>query len=357
MAKTKPIVIFLASLSFAGVIGCGLDYYGQLVAGELASLGRTVPVSTALDDPNLTEEERAKLALTQDVRQFGIDTVGLNAGDAYTVFEANGTQPAAYVLSASAKDSFTPYTWDLLFVGQSVVKGFFDRDMGQREADQLTDQGYDVYYTTADGFSTLGFLPDPVRQSNLQLEDMELAELILHEMTHSTIFKASDGQFSESLATFVGRTAAQAWFDATYGPSSPQAVAARTRFADKAVIDAYVSELYDTMQQYYSSAAASGTPPDTIIAGRQAQFDAEAARFSTVFTPRLIDPARWAYIAGLEMNNAKIFAAIRYEGSLSDYRAVLDKLGGSFPDAIAVFRDAAAAPDSRAFLRTWLLEH
>lgn len=357
MRKTTPTFILLANLCLTGLFGCQLDYFAHLVFGELASLAGTVPVTDALTDTRLTEDERAKLALTQEVRQFGIDRIGLFAGPAYTVFEANGTEPAAYALTASAKEAFIPYTWDYPFFGPSVVKSFFDRAMGQREVDLLNFLGYDVYYARVDGFSTLGILPDPVRQSNLQLDNIELAELILHEMTHSTVYKPSDSNFSESLATFVGRAAALAWFEATYGTDSAEAAAARTRFADKEVIDAYVNELYATMQQYYQDAAASGTPREDIITGRQVHLDAEAARFVAVYQPMLLDDARWEYIAELEMNNAKILAAVRYQGSLSDYETVLDQLGGVFPDAIAVYRTAAEQSDSRGYLRDWAREH
>ncbi len=349
-------VLVLAFLGWSPLIsaGCEADYYLHLVSGELVSLCRTVPVEEALNDPTLTQEERDKLALAQQVRQFGIETIGLYAGDAYTVFEPNGGEPAAYVLSASAKDSFTPYVWDLWFVGRSVNKGFFDRQMGQREADSLAAQGFDVYYARVDGFSTLGFLPDPVRQSNLRLEDVELAELILHEMTHSTVFKASDINFSESVATFVGRGAAQAWFDAAFGADSDEAQAARLRFADKRVIDEYVNELFTTMALYYVEAAAAGSPRETILIEREARFATMTARFIEVYQPRLAEPERWEYISRLAVNNALILAAIRYQGGLSDYQAVLDKLGGDLAAAVAVFREAAARPDSRGYLRDWV---
>ncbi len=337
-------------------LGCQVDYFGHLVAGELASLCRTVPVAEALEDPRLTDEERAKLALTQEVRQFGIEQIGLFAGQAYTVFEMNGTEPAAYVISASDKDSLTPFLWDFPFIGLSGAKGFFDREMGQREAEALAEAGYDVLYSQADGFSTLGWLPDPVRQSNLLLDEIDLADLILHEMTHSTAYKPSDSNFSESLATFVGRAAAQAWFDASFGVDSTEAEAARTRFADKAVIDEYVNAVFAEMTQYYEQAAADGVASEEIIAGREARFQAAADRFETDYRPRLMDLEHWQHVGEIELDNARLLAAIRYQGSLSDYQAVLDRTAGNLSEALAVFIEAAARPDSREFLRNWSVE-
>lgn len=338
--------------------GCEFDYFAQLIGGEFMLLLDTVPVDAALADPRLTDDERSELALTQDVRQFGIDRLGMTAGNAFTTFVWDGDGPAAYILAASAKDSLTPYTWFFPFVGVWQVKGYFDEGMARREAERLAALDYDVYLGLAEGFSTLGFLPDPVRQSNLQASDeFDLAELILHEMTHSTVLKPSDMDFSESLATFLGRRGAQAWFDDRFGPASAVASAARDRYADKAVMDDFVVDLVDQMTAHYADAAARGEPRDVIIANREAQFEAARLRYETHYRPRLIDKERWGVIGETQFNNAMLLTAIRYQGWLSDYQAVLDKLGGDIPAAIDVFRQAALADDSRQFLQDWVAPH
>ncbi len=338
--------------------GCEVDYFAHLIGGELTLLCNTVPVDSALADPRLTDDERSELALTQDVRQFGIDRLGMTAGNAFTTFVWDGDGPAAYILAASAKDSLTPYTWLFPFVGVWEAKGFFDLEMARREAERLAAQDYDVYLGRAEGFSTLGFLADPVRQSNLRASDeFDLAELILHEMTHSTVIKPSDIDFSESLATFLGRRGAQAWFDDRFGPASAEALAARDRYADKAIMDDFVVDLVDQMTAYYADAAARGESRSVIIANREAEFQAARVRYETDYRPRLIDQERWGPIGQTRFNNAMLLTAIRYQGWLSDYQAVLDKLGGDIPAAIEVFRQAALAGDSRQFLRDWVAGH
>jgi predicted aminopeptidase len=338
--------------------GCEFDYFAQLIGGESTLLLSTTSVDAALNDPRLTDDERGELLLTQDVRQYGIDTLGMTAGNAFTTFVWDGNGPAAYILAASAKDSLTPYVWFFPFVGLWEAKGYFDEGMARREAQRLSDQGYDIYLGQAEGFSTLGFLPDPIRQSNLQSSDeIDLAELILHEMTHSTVIKPSDIDFSESLATFLGRSGAQAWFNDRFGAGSAEALTAHDRFADKAVIDEFVVDLIDRMTAYYADAAAQGVPRDLIIANREAEFAAARIRYETDYRPRIIDQERWGPIGETTFNNAMLLTAIRYQGWLSDYQTVLDELEGDFPAAIEVYRQAAAVDDSRQFLRDWAAAH
>ena len=351
--KKSRFIQWTAACLLLLIAGCEVEYFAQLAVGQIESLANTVPIEEALSDPNLTQDEKDKLVFLQQVREFGINRIGLFAGDAYTVFEANGTEPAAYVLTAAAKDSLTAFQWNLPIVGLTGQKGFFDRALGQREADLLVEQGYDVFYTTAAGFSTLGVFPDPVRQSNLRMDEFDLADFLLHEMTHSTVFKPSDTNFNEAMATFVGRAAAQAWFDETHGPNSSEAVAARMRFADKAVIDEYVIALFPESGNYYEAAAARGDSRETIIAGRDAVFQAIAATYETDYEPRLADPDRWTFIRDLPLDNARILIGIRYQGGLSDFEAVLNKTNGDFPATLEVYSEAARQTDSRKYLQDW----
>jgi|CXWL01.1.fsa_nt_gi predicted aminopeptidase len=344
------------SVLFAAIVpslGCQVDYLAHLALGEINSLSHRVPLDQALLDQSLSADEREKLTLSTEIRAFAIDRIGLTPREAFTVFEANGQTPAAFVITACAKESFSPYLWDFPFIGHSRFKGFFDEAFARREADFLAWLGFDVYLARADGFSTLGAFPDAIRQSNLRMDQVDLAEFLLHEMTHATVFKPSDNDFNESMATFVGRRAAQDYFDDRFGDTSSEAVAARDRFADKSVIDEYVETLYSHMSAYYQSAADQALPRDSIIAGREIEFAALRAMFENDFQPRLNDPAHWQFILDSPLDNARILAGYAYQADLSDYARVLDQLGGVFSDALAVFAEAAKQADSRAFLRNW----
>lgn len=354
-ARLKSLLV---ALLFLAPAGCEVDYFAHLIAGQLAAVAEALPVEEALNDPRLSETDKAKLLLTQEVRQFGIDRIGLTAGDSFTVVEFNGDTPAAYVLSASAKDSFTPYVWWFPGLGAWQAKGFFDQSMAQREAERLAAEGWDVYLGVAEGYSTLGFFADPVRQSNLRsLDEIDLADLILHELLHQTVIKASDIDFSESLGTWVGRTAAEMWFEERFGAGSDAAIAARERFEDAAQIDAWVVETYQRMEAYYADSAAAGMTREEIIAGREAEFDIARQRYETFYRPQLHDLDRWGPIGDATLDNAMLMGAVRYQGTLNDYQAVFDAVGRNFPDALEVFRQAADAEDSREFLQTWLVEH
>lgn len=350
----RRLTPFIAALLLSAT-GCD-GYIGHLIQGQFAVLNRIEPIEQAASDPSLSEAERARLAYVPDIRQYAIDVIGLTPGDSYTVFDPNGSTPAAYVLAASARDRLEPYVWFFPFFGFTPAKGFFDKEMGRREALALQDQGWDVLYARADGFSTLGLFPDPVRQSNLDMELSDFVELLMHEMTHSTVFKFSDTDFNESMATFVGRAAAESWFVSRFGEGSEQTTQARRRWADKAILDAYVVELYDRAKAFYDDEAAQGKTRDEILVDREGLFTELGRLFDAKYKSQLNLPDEWSFAKDPSVDNATILAGVRYQSGLELYEAVFDAVGRNFPALISVLDEAANSDNSRDYLQNWLQE-
>lgn len=300
-------------------------------------------------DPCVSQATKRRLEFVGQLRDFARDRIGLNAAASFTNYEDNSGGPAAYAVSAAHKDRLESFHFTFPFVGQYDAKGFFDRGLAERERDALNAQNLDTFLGQVEGFSTMGLLPDPIRASNLSLDDYDLAEFVLHELTHNTIFKANDTDFNESMATFIGRQAAQRFFDEVYGADSSQAAAARMRYADAAVIDAYVVALYSRVEAFYEQPLSS----EEKVAGRQAVFDEMQQFFRDTVMTTLSEPARYERIGTITLNNAVILAGTRYQAGLDVYQAVFDKVNGDFAALLDVLREAARQEDGRAFLQEW----
>ena len=62
-----------------------------------------------------------------------------------------------------------------------------------------------------DAYSTLGWLHDPVLNCFVFNSEIELAELIFHELTHRKLFRSGDTAFNESLATAFSEVGVRRW--------------------------------------------------------------------------------------------------------------------------------------------------
>jgi predicted aminopeptidase len=55
----------------------------------------------------------------------------------------------------------------------------------------------------------LGWFTDPILSKMLMRSEGDLANLIIHEMSHATIFVKDSIEFNENLATFIGDRGAE----------------------------------------------------------------------------------------------------------------------------------------------------
>jgi predicted aminopeptidase len=345
----------LGGLLILSASGCmSPAYLSHIAAGELRSLSRSRPIAQVLSRGLVAPDAARKLELVQEVRIYARDCVGLSVGRAYTYYEDNAEGPVAYAVSGAYRDRLEPYKWTYPVIGVYEARGFFDSSLADKEAQQLRSKGYDATVSEVSGFSTMGILPDPIRASNLQADDVDVAMLVLHELTHSTIFKASDTRFNESMATFVGRAAAQRFFNSRFGQASPEAAAADKRVADLKVIDSYVTDLHERLEALYCRPISG----EEKISRREEVFAEHQRRFSDAYRPLLKDPERYESIVRVASDNATLIASYRYHNrsDLDLLARVQVALGGDLRAMIKLLRAAARQRDSLGYLLGWLAQ-
>ncbi|MFZ0889182.1 MAG: aminopeptidase, partial [Candidatus Binataceae bacterium] len=207
--------------------GCQIGYLARAAYQTGRLLWNRKPISYELARADLDPEVRAKLKTVLQVRDFARDQLGLNVGNAYRTITPVDQSAIVYVLMAAPKDSLSPYTWWFPIVGSVPYQGFFDPAAAKAGAEAFEAAGYDTLVRPAVAFSSLGFFNDPVLANLLQLDRVELAGVIIHELFHRTFFLAGDVMFDESAATYVGAQGAAEFFSATEGKQSRDAVEAR----------------------------------------------------------------------------------------------------------------------------------
>jgi predicted aminopeptidase len=116
-------------------------------------------------------------------------------------------------VSASKKDSFTFHLWWFPIVGEVPYKGFFEKEDAISQARDLEARGFETWVRGTDAFSTLGWFNDPVLSTTLKRPIVQIANTVIHETLHSTIWIPNHVDFNESLANFVGTEGAVQFFE------------------------------------------------------------------------------------------------------------------------------------------------
>ncbi len=345
----RGVSVMSASLMLTGVLaGCGgpPGYILTAAAGQLDFLDRAAPIEDSLsNDPTLTDEQRDKLAFVVRARTYAEDVVGLNIGNSYQEFVNLGGEPLAWNLSASRKEAFIPATWSFPFIGTFPYLGFFDLDRAETERDRLKDEGYDTMLYELDTYA-IPILPDPITSPMLERSHISLADTIMHELLHNTIFRANDADFNESLATFVGREAGLEFLAEEFGMDDPILEEARESYEDEAIFNAFIADSIDRLQELYTS----GKPTERILTEREAVFDAIRETFRDDVLPEMNNRERYEVFGEFPLNNAFLLAGARYNDHQELYAAVHDANDRDWSLTLAVFDQASRSNNPIAFL-------
>ncbi|GHV72026.1 aminopeptidase [Spirochaetia bacterium] len=278
LSLPPPVVVFPGLAAAILLLGAAAFFSGcyTLTQGSamLGYLNRAVPLEEVPDE--------VFTARIQDIRRFAREDLGLRDTPNYTKYVEIDRDYLAAIVSASAKDSFTTYHWWFPVVGSVPYKGFFEVKGARKEAEKLRKKDLDVWVRQVDAFSTLGWFKDPLYSYMKNYSVHALADLIIHETLHATIYLPSQSQFNEELAEFIGSQGARLYVEKIFGPDSEEYQNIDGTKNDQAAFIAFIQGLIAELDALYQSPLNGPggreeklVKKEEIIRAAQIRFDAE----------------------------------------------------------------------------------
>jgi predicted aminopeptidase len=312
----------------------------------LGYLSRAIPLED-LGGEDAPEEDRRFVERVGSIRRFAMEELGLKESKNYTRYVELDRDYLAAVVSASARDSFTPYEWWFPVVGKVPYKGFFNARDARKEREKLQKKGLDVWIRPVDAFSTLGWFRDPLYSYMKAYSDRELADLIIHELLHATVFIKGHVQFNEELAEFVGSEGARLYIEKTFGSGSEAEreagqKAAEARADSAAYID-FIRGLIAELNTVYTNADLSKEEKlqkkEEIIAAAKIRFE---QNYDTVFIT-----GNYRNFSQLPVNNAYLGLFRLYYEENRYFKDLYDRSGRNLPKFIAAAKIIKGKEDPR----------
>ena len=204
------LVVFVTSVSLSAC--SSMSYYTQAIVGQVGVLRARQPIESLLDNPSTSPEVRQKLQLALDIRRYASQELGLPDNGSYTSYADLKRPFVVWNVVAAEPYSLNPLQHCFPFAGCVVYRGFFKPKVAQEYADKLQEQGYETYLYGVRAYSTLGWFDDPLLNTMLEgTDDLYLAALIFHELTHQVVYVKGASEFNESFATAIEAVALQQW--------------------------------------------------------------------------------------------------------------------------------------------------
>lgn len=324
-------------------------YLARAAWAESRILLRRQPIDHLVADTLAPAAVRERLRLVLDARTFAESSLGLRAGESFTTYSRLDRDTLVLVLSAAYRDRLEPFRWWFPIVGRVPYKGYFDFAAAERARADFERRGFDTYLRPASAFSTLGWFNDPLLSTTLAQGPRSLANTVIHELAHNTLFVPSQVEFNESFASFVGARGAAEFFGARGDTASARLV--ELEWEDDKRLGAFWEALRQSIDSAYAawpndSAARVRARDEVYAAARRTLVDSVGPLLKTIPAARL---------ERVRLDNAALLARRVYAAQLPLFDEIWMRSGGSVRTAIdritELTRDSDAPFDA---LRGWL---
>jgi predicted aminopeptidase len=154
---------------------------------------------------------RKQLQAVAQIREFASRNLHLPDNGSYRTYADVGRPYVVWNVVAAPEFSVEPKEWCYPIVGCVAYRGYFVERRARAFADRLRRKGLDVSVSGVAAYSTLGHFDDPILNTMLGWDDVELASIIFHELTHQMIYVPNDADFNEALAVTVEEEGVRRW--------------------------------------------------------------------------------------------------------------------------------------------------
>lgn len=202
--------------------------------------------------------------------------------------------------------------------------------------------GYEVWVRPVLAYSMLGIVSDPIFSCFAEGEIHDVANTVLHETTHATVWIPGSVAFNESLADFVGRRGARRWMIERFGEDSREVARARESAEERELFQRLLLEGRDELAGVFALDLKSWEKRalrDAVIVRQKARYREAAAGFHS---------ERYRRYHERDWNTAMFAGFAVYHGDEGLWEALLAASGGDLRAFLLAVKAAAKEPDPRA---------
>ena len=302
----------IAFFSLVLLNGCSTaEYLWQAGRGQLSLMNRARPLEEVERDETTPPLIRKLLAEVPKVKAFG-ERFGMKATRNYEQYVKLDRDAVVYVVSACQPLRFEPKEWKFPIVGGFPYLGWYARADADRYAEKLRAEALDVDVRGASAYSTLGWFRDPILSTMIIPGDEaagELAEVVLHESLHATVYVNHQAFFNESLASFVSEGLTPIYLAEARGPASDEEKKYR--------------EGLEWQEKYYGRMHTAYEALDAVY--RSTELDPTKLAKKSEILEKLKTDVKWR--SGRPLNNATLLGFREYAGNRGTFDRLFEKCG------------------------------
>lgn len=297
-------------------------YLSHLGKEQVDQLINREKIEKILIDKQSPQQVLESLEFVLSVKSYGVQSLGLSKDSGFEYYVPLQRKQVGWNVSATKPLEFTSHTWWFPIAGEVPYKGFFDLQLAKEEEAKLKKLGLDTRIRAIGGYSTLGWLSDPVFSPQLEWDKPQLAGLIFHEMAHATAYIQGDSVFNESYASFVEKKGIEKYYKEN--PYSEYQDYILKQSSKKNVI-ALIRNTAETLKELYDS----NIPDDKKLT--------EKNRIIQIFKNKAIEkgfvlPQNKEKFLTNDWNNEDFSGILRYKSGEKYFQKIFTEVEEDFPN-------------------------
>ena len=232
-----------------------------------------------------------------------------------------GRRYVVWNVVAAPEFSVDPKEWCFPVVGCVAYRGYFAEPKAEAFAAELRARHFDVAVGGVAAYSTLGHFDDPILNTMLGQDDVELAGIVFHELTHQLLYLSGDASFNEALATTVEEEGVRRWLVAQHRDAD--LAAHRVQQARYLEVIGLLRRTRDALKGIYASGAAE-----------PAMREMKLGAFQTLRAAYAASKLQWQGrgpfdgLFAAELNNAHLASIATYYDCVPGFQRELAAVGG-----------------------------
>lgn len=241
--------MFLLTVLYSNLLIYGL----QQAQGQWKIVSEKTLLEDEINQHKIPKHKLSKLQLIESIKEFSFNQLQLDDLGQYKYFYNQKGQPGMYVLTGCPPFSLTPYQWKAGPFGEFPYKGFFDLELAESTEQKWKAKGLDTNIGITNAWSTLGWFEDPIMSSIIERSEGRIAQVIIHELTHGTIFVKNDLTFNENLASFIGDEGTIRFLKHHFGSGSKELKTFQAYLADGNTYEQFMHQKAKVLSDLYQS--------------------------------------------------------------------------------------------------------
>jgi predicted aminopeptidase len=196
------------------IVSCAkLSYLTEQGIGQARIQWRGQDNDEVLKEGKLSEEEQRKIILIGEYKKFFYHYFSKKSTDIYSKTTILDSKAVTYLVIASPHTKIEAHEFEFPFVGSFPYIGFFKKESAKDFAESLEKkENLVTYIRPVYAYSSLGYFEDRILSSFFEYDEVELAELVFHELFHTIYFVKDEVDLNENLANLYGRKLLQEYF-------------------------------------------------------------------------------------------------------------------------------------------------